>query len=279
MRKRLSLRNVDINRLLTGLRYHVRDTKASTLALLSRLPKRPNVVVDIGAGYGGYAINFAILGIKVIAVEPELKQRMIMNELLKKYPKAKNYLIIRKGFAEKIPVRSNQADFCILSQVLEHVDKPNKVISEIARILKPGGYLHLSSPNYLFPFEQHLHTPYIPLMNKQAFLKWVYFYFWIIKKKDLKTNLVDVKSLIKEINYTTDRMVKKLCKNNKLIIIRSSVSEACDLTLQIKLHWAQNPKILQLFFVAVSLPKKVFRTIFAKARILPVKLEYLIQKS
>jgi SAM-dependent methyltransferase len=41
--------------------------------------------------------------------------------------------------ADNIPLESNSIDTVLLCEVLEHVENPDKVISEIARILKPGG--------------------------------------------------------------------------------------------------------------------------------------------
>jgi len=45
-----------------------------------------------------------------------------------------------------IPVNSNSVDAIINESVLEHVDHPEKIVSEIYRLLKPGGYIYLSVP-------------------------------------------------------------------------------------------------------------------------------------
>jgi len=52
--------------------------------------------------------------------------------------------------AKKLPFRSNSFDIALLIQVLEHVDSPDKVIKEAARVLKPGGVLILSVP-FFYP--------------------------------------------------------------------------------------------------------------------------------
>jgi SAM-dependent methyltransferase len=53
-----------------------------------------------------------------------------------------------------VPVDDNRYDLVFLSQVLEHVPGPEAVIKEMARILKPGGTLWLSTPLFYQEHEQ-----------------------------------------------------------------------------------------------------------------------------
>jgi SAM-dependent methyltransferase len=52
--------------------------------------------------------------------------------------------------AAAIPVADGSFDIAIVCEVLEHLRDPEKVIQEIARILRPGGRLYLSAP-FLYP--------------------------------------------------------------------------------------------------------------------------------
>ncbi|MGK6342222.1 class I SAM-dependent methyltransferase [Chryseobacterium sp. DT-3] len=57
---------------------------------------------------------------------------------------------------ENIPFKDNSVDYIINIAVLEHVPNPQKVISEIHRILKPGGRIYC-----FIPFMQPFHaSPY-----------------------------------------------------------------------------------------------------------------------
>ncbi len=40
-------------------------------------------------------------------------------------------------------------------EVLEHLSDPAETLKEIRRVLKPGGSLYLTTPNRLWPLEQH----------------------------------------------------------------------------------------------------------------------------
>lgn len=50
------------------------------------------------------------------------------------------------GDAQGIPIRSNSIDCIKCTELLEHVEYPERVIAEISRVLKPGGTLLLSTP-------------------------------------------------------------------------------------------------------------------------------------
>lgn len=253
-----------------------------TRSILEKLPKKPKVVVDIGAGYGGIAISFAKRGIQVFVVEPDLAARRVIKFFLAKHRIEKQYLQIIEGSAEKLQLKKNSADLCVLSQVLEHVADTDKTLSEVSRVLKLGGYCHLSSPNYLFPAEQHYHLPYFPLMSKKAFKRWAIFLLRTFNTSQIKNvryrDFSKVKNFIDEINYTTDRNILKLCKKNKLTVVWSASEQQKDLFAQIKQHWSQDPSLKKLFPVSISVPIKIYRSVLAQFGILPMKLEYLFKK-
>lgn len=52
--------------------------------------------------------------------------------------------------AQELPLESNTFDCVICSEVIEHIGQPHLALTEIFRVLKPGGLLLLSSP-FLYP--------------------------------------------------------------------------------------------------------------------------------
>ena len=63
-----------------------------------------------------------------------------------------------------IPVRSSCYDLVFCSQALEHVPEPQKVVDNLARVLKPGGHLWLTAPLFYeeheAPFDYYRYTQY-----------------------------------------------------------------------------------------------------------------------
>ncbi len=55
------------------------------------------------------------------------------------------------GDIKNIPLEDNSIDAVICRSVLEHVDEPFKAVSEMHRILKPGGKCLVSLP-FLYPY-------------------------------------------------------------------------------------------------------------------------------
>jgi SAM-dependent methyltransferase len=50
------------------------------------------------------------------------------------------------GDAQKLPFTDNSFDTVLCNEVLEHVAEPSRLMSEVARVLRPGGFLLLTTP-------------------------------------------------------------------------------------------------------------------------------------
>jgi SAM-dependent methyltransferase len=60
-----------------------------------------------------------------------------------------------QGDLQALEGANNTWDFALLNEVLEHVPDDRAALSEVHRVLKPGGMLFIFSPNRWFPFETH----------------------------------------------------------------------------------------------------------------------------
>jgi 2-polyprenyl-6-hydroxyphenyl methylase/3-demethylubiquinone-9 3-methyltransferase len=100
-------------------------------------------ILDIGCGGGLLAEEFTKLGAKVVGID-------ISHEAIKKAKEHanQNNLDIKyvAGEAERLPF-SDKFDIVVCADVFEHVNNLDRCISELARILKPGGLLFYDTIN------------------------------------------------------------------------------------------------------------------------------------
>ena len=103
------------------------------VARVSNLVKPNEVVLDAGAGSCPYQKYF----------EHTIYESTDFDDIFDKSHKGQHTFVCN---LEKIPKPKNYYDTIINTQVLEHVEHPQKVINEFYRILKPGGKLFLTAP-------------------------------------------------------------------------------------------------------------------------------------
>ncbi len=72
-----------------------------------------------------------------------------------------------------LPFQDASFDVVYSANVLEHTERPLIVLEEAARVLRPGGILHVEVPNYLSYFEGHYMIPQPPLVWRWILPAWV----------------------------------------------------------------------------------------------------------
>lgn len=113
-------------------------------------------VLDIGCGAGGKTMFYASKGVKSI----------VGMDVVAHYKEESEQLADQLGFRDRFTFvcrdaadtgfPENSFDTIIMNDAMEHVDKPEEVLAECARILKPGGRLFVNFPPYNHPFGAHL---------------------------------------------------------------------------------------------------------------------------
>ena len=124
------------------------------------LPRAVNCVLDLGCACGH--ITAYLLRTRAIDVTGVEINESLLEQARALYPGVKKFIA---GSGTALPFEDGTFDAVVLLEVLEHVPDEQGLISEISRVLKPGGWLVLSVPNrswislidlnrvkYYFPF-------------------------------------------------------------------------------------------------------------------------------
>ena len=113
-----------------------------------------DTVLDIGCGEGRHAIALFVNNyVHAVGFDLSLKDLKIAKERLKDFEipkdnKANCYFGV--GDICYLPFGDNSYSSVVCSEVLEHLDKPNRGLEELIRVLKPEGILAVSVPRF-FP--------------------------------------------------------------------------------------------------------------------------------
>lgn len=116
---------IDADLLLSDRNYILARLKRDELRRVA--PVLSGTVIDLGCGEGPYR-RYLAGARRYVGVDldgPDLSVR---------------------GDVMRLPIRSASADAALLTEVLEHVRDPLKVLREANRILRTGGYLYVSAP-------------------------------------------------------------------------------------------------------------------------------------
>lgn len=99
-------------------------------------------VVDLGCGQGTLLQHLQSLPLNLKLSACDLSPVLVANSA-KAAPKA----TVKVGDLEALPFANAEFDAAFATEVLEHLIPPDKALSEIFRVIKPGGWLLVSLPN------------------------------------------------------------------------------------------------------------------------------------
>jgi SAM-dependent methyltransferase len=109
-------------------------------------------VLDLGSGHGGSSAPLAAAGARMVSLDrrPMGGIRPVIGE------------------AARLPFRSGTFDGVVCSNLLEHVPSPPRVVAEIARVLRRGGWVYLSWTAWYGPLGGHEYSPWHYLGTRTA---------------------------------------------------------------------------------------------------------------
>ncbi|MDQ5823953.1 MAG: class I SAM-dependent methyltransferase [Chloroflexota bacterium] len=119
-------------------------------------------LLDLGAGMGGLSVallrEFGGGGLEVQATDYNPSYAQIARLRAQRYSLD---LPITVAAGEKLPYAESQFEMVLCMDVLEHVQDVEAVVSEIYRVLKPGGVVLTTVPNRRAFRDPHYHLPLI----------------------------------------------------------------------------------------------------------------------
>jgi SAM-dependent methyltransferase len=120
----------------------------------ARFPLEPgDRVLDLGCGAGRHAFEVYRRGARVVAVDrsaEEIAQVRDMFGAMKlagEAPEGASAIAVRSD-ALRLPFPDGSFDKVIISEVLEHIPADAHAISEVARVVKPGGLIAVTVPRW-----------------------------------------------------------------------------------------------------------------------------------
>lgn len=206
--------------------------KISLKELIDLIPfSKRGFLLDLGAGFGRLTDLYAVKFKKAVLLDPSEK---LLNKAKNKFKAGKN-LDFKQGRGDKIPFSDQVFDLVLMIRVLHHLEAPEKVIKEISRVLKPGGFLILEFANKahfkakicsLFDFKQRKRVFSLEPVNFQTKKETIPFFnyhpFWI-------------ENLVKEFDF---ELIKKLsCSNFRHSGIKKGIPARWLLLLEKKLQF------------------------------------------
>jgi SAM-dependent methyltransferase len=166
-----------VNREVLG-RDHVNPLRylRNIEALDREIPLAGKKLLEIGSGFGvSLAIMLKRFGVDAYGIEPASEGFDASNGCAREILRANDLDPARviDAVGESIPFPDGSFDIVYSNNVLEHTSEPAKVLSEAARVLKPGGTLFVEVPNYLSYYEGHYLVPQPPILWNGLLAFWV----------------------------------------------------------------------------------------------------------
>lgn len=114
-----------------------------------------SICLDVGCSSG--IITFEISSLFRVTIGLDYDK----DALASTDPNVRTRIPFVRGDAMRLPIRNESVDVVVCAQVYEHVPDPKILVSEIYRVLSPGGVVFFSGPNWLFPIEPHYLLPFL----------------------------------------------------------------------------------------------------------------------
>lgn len=124
-------------------KYRLKRRTYEVVKAIEKYCENPKRILDLGTADG-----LMLSRIKNKYPEAECMGVEYAQELIDANEDSRIKII--QGNAQRLPFPDNQFDIVIATAIIEHVERPEKLISESCRVLKRGGVLIITTPNPFF---------------------------------------------------------------------------------------------------------------------------------
>ena len=134
---------------------------------IQRFQPNARKILDMASGCGTFVFYGLLNGFEAYGIEPEGWKHYFNEVKAREHGYPKQWLgHFARGCGENLPFADSVFDCGTSYQTLEHVQDPEQCISELLRVTRPGGGIHLQCPDYRGTYEPHYLIPWLPLFPR-----------------------------------------------------------------------------------------------------------------
>ena len=108
-------------------------------------------VLEIGCGAGNLLLQATVAGSYPVALDLSMQALTFVRSRLEEAKsgiEAPSDFACTQAIGESLPLANESFDCVLMSEVIEHLEAPQISICEAVRVLRPGGRLLITTPNY-----------------------------------------------------------------------------------------------------------------------------------
>ena len=132
-----------------------------------------NLFLDVGCGSGGLLAEAATLGYAAAGIDASMTMLVAAKHMIEAHGGTAR---LACAYAEALPIASDRLGAVTLYDSIEHVTSVSETIAEARRVLEPGGYMALSTPNrFSLAAEPHVFVwgvGWLPRSRQVDYVRW-----------------------------------------------------------------------------------------------------------